>query len=70
MSDLSKLPEVRGWLRDWRQEGTRGARMIARAATEQRANLETIKYSGRNPSWVDTIEYEQCVELLEQEATT
>ena len=66
MSDRSKLPETRAWLQAWRQEGTRGARMIAGAATKQRANLETIKHSGRNPSWANTVEYEHCVKLLEE----
>lgn len=69
MSNLSKLPETRTWLRDWRKEGAMGACMIAKAAKTQRANLEAIKHSGRNPSWTDTVEYERCVKLLE-DATT
>lgn len=67
MSFLCNVSETASWIAAWRAEGKRGQRMIARAAAEQRANLNSIRGSGRSPSWCDVNEYSKCVDLLEAE---
>lgn len=72
MSRLFKLSETQSWLHEWgglAENGSKRARgVIARAAIEQRANLEAVKRTG-NGGWCNPEEYERCVVAIERVAS-